>query len=362
MKKINVGHVGWFADDQTDYCQTVAFCDVNKEKLEGLSKKHSHIKMYDNFYEFLKHPGLDVVIISTPNFVHAEQAIAAMEAGKDVMLEKPMGINREECDRVIATQRRTGRRFTVDFELRVSKLTVRIKELIESGECGELKRIEFFHHRGCWLEQGNGIWRTRPEKSGGLFFMEPIHEVDIFRFFAGDVDSVIAVAGQNVLPQYRFEDNASAHLFFKNGVVGSIFTSHTHSAIPLNPQRYWQNTPEYHAKMGHDMSFIFTLTKGSLGINIITGEIMVNKFDEYPKGSGGYRVIQDRIENITGGNGIEEVCHDIEKMRHEFLRRCATGESPVQEAFDIWKSHIVCLAIEESIKKQGDKIKLNYDL
>jgi predicted dehydrogenase len=361
MKRINAGYAGWFSDDNTDYCKAVAFCDINKEKLHTLSQQYPHIKMYENFHEFLKHPGLDAVIISTPNFLHAEQAIAAMEAGKDVFLEKPMGINREECDRILAAQKRTGKRFTVDFEMRVSTFPQRIKLLIRSGEYGELKRMEFFHHRGCWLEQGNGIWRTRPEKSGGLFFMETIHEVDIFRFFAGDVESVISVAGANVLPQYHFEDNAAAHLFFSNGISGSILTSHTHSAIPLNAQ-HWQNTAEYHNKMGHDMSFIFTLTKGSIGANMLTGEIMINRFEEYPRGSGGYRVIQDRIENIIGGNGMDEVCHDINKMRHEFLRRSSTDEPPVQDPIDIWKSHLACLAVEESIKLKGERVKLNYNL
>jgi len=81
-----------------------------------------------------------------------------------------MGVNRDECDRIMETQKQSGKNFTVDFEMRVSPFAKRIKGIIDSGEYGELKHIEFIHHRGCWLEHSSGLWRTHTEKSGGTIF------------------------------------------------------------------------------------------------------------------------------------------------------------------------------------------------
>jgi len=78
-----------------------------------------------------------------------------------------MGINRDECGRILQAQRASGKRLTIDFEMRFSTFAQRIRGLIASGEYGSLRRMEFYHHRGCWQEEGNGLWRTRAEKSGG---------------------------------------------------------------------------------------------------------------------------------------------------------------------------------------------------
>lgn len=361
-KRIKVANVGWFANDEGPECETVAFCDVNKDKLEALAKQYPAMAMYNDFHELLRHPGLDAVVISTPNFVHAQQAVAALDAGLHVMLEKPMGVNGEECDRILAAQRRSGKLLTVDFEMRCSPFARRISSLIEGREYGELKRIEFIHHRGCWLESGNGIWRTRRAQSGGLLFMEPIHEVDIFRFFAGEAQSAQATVGPSVLPQYKFEDNICAHIFFANGVLGTILTSHTHSAFPPDPERDWKNTPEYHAALGHDMTMIFTFTRGSVGVDMIGQKMLCHRFEEWPKGSGAYRVLQSHSENHAAGSDLGHFFHDVAAMRREFIRRCACGEPALQDALDAWKSHKVCLAIERSAQEGFCRVPIDYVL
>jgi len=353
-----VANIGWFADDDMPECRTVAFCDANRAKLDRLAAEHPGMAMYADYRELLRHPGLDAVVISTPNSVHAEQAVAALEAGKHVMLEKPMGVTRDECDRILRAQRRSGRMLTIDFEMRVSPFARRIRGLLDGGEYGTLRRIEFCHYRGCWLESGNGIWRTRPEQSGGLFFMEPIHEVDIFRFFAGEVKEVQATAGPNVLPQYRYEDNVCAHLFFESGALGTIATSHTHSAVPADPGG-WEDTAAYHARMGHHMSMIFTLTGGSIGVYMIANTLAVHRFEEWPRGSGGFRVVQDRLEHVGSGNRMGWFFHDIDAMRREFIRRCAHGLPPVQDPLDAWRSHAVCLAIEQSVREDFRRVQVD---
>ncbi|MBI3986613.1 MAG: Gfo/Idh/MocA family oxidoreductase [Lentisphaerae bacterium] len=353
MKKINVGHIGWTFRDEGPDCHTVAWCDINEAKMAASAVQHPGIAMYTDYRKMVNHPGLELVVISTPNFVHAEQAIAFLNAGKHVFLEKPMGITRDECSRIVQAQRKSGAHLCVDFEMRVSPFARRIRGMIDSGEYGALRRIEFIHHRGCWLEEGNGIWRTRPEKSGGLYFMEPIHEVDIFRYFGGDIEAVQSIVGPNVLPQYRFQDNVCSHFFFKNGALGVILTSHTLSAFTNDPGKWSQ--------MGHDMNMIFTFTKGAIGVDMIRERLVFNRIVEYPAGSGGMRVEFDRIEDYSGGPA-GAFCHDISAMRREFIRRMACGQPPVQDGLDAWKSHMVCLAAERSAKEDFRRVKVDYTL
>lgn len=358
-RKLLIGAVGWFSKDRGPGYDTVAFCDINQEKLAKLGAEHPDVRMYDDYYEMLKHPDLGAVIISTPNFVHAEQTIAALEAGKHVFLEKPMGVNRKECDAIMAAWKRSGRNLTVDFEMRHSPFAWRLRELIESEEYGKLLRLEFVHHRGAWLERGNGIWRTRPELSGGLYFMEPIHEVDIFRFFAGEVEWVQSTAGPNSMPHYRFQDNVCTHFAFEGGAMGMLYTTHSHSATPARPGE-WRNTGSYMRAMGHDMNLILSFERGSVGVDMIEGKMYFHRFEEWPAGSGGLRVLQDRIEDYGVDGETSAFFHDISAMRLEFVKRCADGREALQSAEDILKTHIVCLAAEQSVQEDFRRVKVEY--
>ena len=354
MNKLRIAHIGWLSNAQGPGYETVAWCDINEQKLADGRAKHPHIAMYADFREMIRAKKLDAVFISSPNYVHAEQAEAFLNAGVHVFLEKPMGINKAECDAVLRAAVRNRRLCVIDCELRISFFCRHVKALIDSGTLGALRRLEFIHHRGCWLEEGNGLWRTRPGKSGGLFFMEPIHEVDLFRFLAGPIRSVQSVAGPNVLPQYGFEDNVCSHFFFESGAVGLFLTSHTHSAFAPDPK-------DWNKDRGHDMDFILTFERGSVGVDMIARRFVHNRFVEYPAGSGGLRVEFDKIEDFSE-MGSADFCHDIGAMHREFLQRLIEKRPPVIETLDAWKSHQVCLAAEQSVREEGRRVMVDYTL
>jgi predicted dehydrogenase len=349
-RSLRVGHIGWLADDQSDSYETVAWCDTNLERLEKLRPRHPHIKMYSDYKDMLRQADLDVVVIATPNWLHHEMTRAFLEAGKHVFVEKPMGVTRAEIDNVLRVALHSGKNFAVDFEMRISPFARRVKELLNSGEFGTLRRMECVHYRGGWLEEGNGIWRTRPEQSGGLFLMEPIHAIDIFRFFAGgDVQAVQAVSGPRVLSNYRFPDNAVAHLFFENGILATLLTSHTLSAQVEDPA----DAPQ----RGHEMKMTFTCSRGTFSVDFWKSRILINRYETWPKGTAGTRVVFDRVEEYGDSH---KFFHDIHLMRRDFLLRCAEGRPPLQDPVDAWKTHLVCLAAEESATGDFRRIALDY--
>lgn len=355
MTKLKVGHIGWLSLDEGPDCETVAWCDVRENKLKAAAEKNPGITMYTDYREMVKHPGLDLVCISTPNWLHTEMACAFLEAGVHVFLEKPMSIDREELDTLLVAQRRSGKQLCIDFEMRVAPCTMRIKAILDSGEIGELRRMELVHHRGGWFEEGNGVWRTRTGKSGGHFFMEPIHMVDIFRYFAGEVTAVQSTSGPNVLKNYRdFPDNLFTNIFFENGALATILATHTLSAATKDSNRWSQ--------LGHDMYMVFTCTEGTLLVDFLNPRILVNKYEDYPPGAEGTRVVFERSEDYSVGDSYHGFFHDIALMRRTFINHCAKGEPTVQDALDAWKTHVVCLAAEESSKTDFRRIEIDYAL
>ncbi|MBI2438607.1 MAG: hypothetical protein HYV36_07340, partial [Lentisphaerae bacterium] len=156
-----------------------------------------------------------------------------------------------------------------------------------------------------------------------------------------------------VLPQYQFQDNVCSHFFFKSGALGTILSSHTHSA--------WTSDSKAWPALGHEMQMIFTLSKGSIGVNFLAPLILINRFQEYPSGSGGMRVEHDRTDNYTA-MGSHAFAHDIAKMRWEFIRRLANSQPPVQTTLDAWKTHRVCLAAEQSVRDNFRRVDVDYTL
>ena len=358
MQQLKVGFVGWLMKYEGPECTTVAACNVDEGARRRFQERHPEVPMFSDFREMLEKADLDLVVVSTPNFTHAEIAVACLEAGKHLFLEKPMGVNRAECDRILAAWQASGKNLGIDFEIRVSPCVRRIKELIDSGEFGELRRIEYAHHQGAWLQNPTcDSWRVDPVKSGGHLLECTIHYMDICRYFAGEVVAVQNTVGPNVMAHYRYPDNLCAHLFFDSGVLAQIAETHTLSATPVYDGQ-WEDEGEYMRAMGHDMSMIFTLTGGSLMVDFLRPSIMINRIEEWPVGTGATRVIHEKIEDYRNtGYGFY---HDSDAMRWEFIRRCATGRPPLQDPRDAWRSHIVCMAADESGEEDGRRVTVDY--
>jgi predicted dehydrogenase len=350
MKRITVGYIGWFAHDDTAFSEPRSVCDVNAEKVRQHLEKRPGTKGFTDYREMAADPGLDAVVISTPNWLHCEMAEAFLAAGKHVFCEKPMGVNRAEMDRMLRAQRASGKQLAIDFEMRVSAACVRFREVVLSGEIGKARGIEFVHHRGGWVAEGNGLWRVDPARSGGLYFMEPCHEVDYFRWLLGEVTHVQSFKFPNVLPHYpgNMPDNVTTHFFFEGGARGLILTSHALSAQHAKEEDY--------PAQGHDMNFVVYGTEGAARLDCIRSEILVLRHEEHPKGTNGRVVEFDRTEKISTPNA----CHDIRGNRLAFLRAVAEGRPHVQDARDAWRTHAVCLAAEASALGGSPKLAVDY--
>ena len=353
-KQAKIGVVGWLFHWDNEYAVTTAACDVNEAKLAQFKAEHPEVETYTDYKQMATEAGLDAVVISTPNWLHREMAEFCMRAGLDVFLEKPMGVNKQEIDSVVRVQQETGKICAIDFELRVSPSFARIRELIAAGEIGEPRGIEFVHHRGGWIARGNCAWRTDPTISGGLFFMEICHEVDIYRQLMGEITHVQSFSHPNLLPQYRgMPDNVVTHLWFEGGRRGTILASHTSST--WNPGGI-----ETYADLGHDMYMIITGSEGALRIECIRDKILVMRYGEYhPDLPMGKRVEFVRLEDYST---VPAFAHDITANHMAFLKAVATGTPHHHSTEDAWRTHVACLAAEQSALEDSPKMEIDYSL
>jgi predicted dehydrogenase len=177
--------------------------------------------------EALGHPDVAVVVVATPNGYLAEIGVAALEAGRHVLLEKPMGRGVEEARRLAAAASSSGRQLKVGFNHRYHPGLERARALVADGAVGRVinLRARYGHgsRPGCETE-----WRADPELAGGGELMDQgVHVVDLFHWFAGLPAEAMAFTQTAVWRIDPLEDNAFGLFRWSDGVVAQLHVSMT---------------------------------------------------------------------------------------------------------------------------------------
>jgi myo-inositol 2-dehydrogenase/D-chiro-inositol 1-dehydrogenase len=171
----------------------------------------------------LARPDIDAVAVVVPNHLHAEVGVAALESGKDVLLEKPMATTLEGCDRLLAAARTSGRVLTVGHQLRLSAQYGRVKALIDAGEIGVPVYVGFTLFRFPFRPGSQG-WRYDPARVGSWILEESVHFFDFVTWYfdgIGDPESVLAL-GDTEPRGAGLSDNFTAILRFPGGAHAVI--------------------------------------------------------------------------------------------------------------------------------------------
>jgi hypothetical protein len=172
----------------------------------------------------LDDPGIDTIDVATPNHLHAEVALAALRAGKDVLLEKPMATTVADCDALLAAERETGRLVSVGHELRQSAQWGRIKALIDEDAIGDplFLGIDLFRN---FYRSGAAGWRYDRARVGSWMLEEAVHYFDLALWYLarhGDPVSIRAVGNQRAGREAGMYDNVSVLLRYASGAYVTI--------------------------------------------------------------------------------------------------------------------------------------------
>ncbi len=186
------------------HAELVGLCDANSGRIELARRRSANNAatvpagyLAADFERMLAEGRPEVVIVTTIDASHHDYIIRAMEAGCDVITEKPMTTDAAKCRQILETRRRTGRRCRVTFNYRYSPPRSQVKDLLMSGEIGEVLSVDFHwllntHHGADYFRR----WHARKENSGGLFVHKSTHHFDLVNWWLGAVPVSVVATGK----------------------------------------------------------------------------------------------------------------------------------------------------------------------
>ncbi|MDA3798662.1 MAG: Gfo/Idh/MocA family oxidoreductase [Kiritimatiellae bacterium] len=211
-----------------DNCELVAVCDIDKP-LADKKAKELDVEAYYSHEELLKSKVADAVIIATPHYDHTTIAIAAMDAGVHVLTEKPVGVHKLDIEKMIAAHERNPKLiFAAMFNQRTVEAHKKLKKLIDSGEFGAIKRINWtvtnWFRSQCYYDGGG--WRATWEGEGGGVLMNQCpHQLDLFQWFFGMPKTIRAFCSIAKYHNIEVEDDVTAFMEYEDGKTAVFITS-----------------------------------------------------------------------------------------------------------------------------------------
>ena len=220
---------------EIDGLEIAAVYGFNQDKLTLLGQQYG-AQVYTDFDLFLEHRPMDLVAIGSPSGLHATQGIAAARRGLHVLVEKPIDINLQSADALIAECNKASVKLGVFFQDRTAPDLSRLKQLIDGGSLG---RPILVNARVKWYRAAeyyaDSHWRgTFALDGGGALINQGVHTVDLLVWLIGDVARVQAKA-VTALHQIEVEDTVVAALEFRNGAIGTLEAAT--SVYPGYPRR-----------------------------------------------------------------------------------------------------------------------------
>jgi predicted dehydrogenase len=197
--------------DSTLHACVTRHPDERRAEIESLRPE----RVLSDFEQMLADPEVDAVYLATPVHLHAPHAIAALEAGKDVLVEKPMALNRAEAAEMCRIAERTGRRLAAAYYRRFSPRFQLVKDMLERAEFGQVVLVRIAMH--SWYAGQPGGWRENPESSGGGVLSDVgVHKFDLLTWWFGMPRRLVARVS-TLAQDYAVEDSAVLLLTLPDG-------------------------------------------------------------------------------------------------------------------------------------------------
>jgi len=203
-------------------------CDVNKEAVDRIAKE-TGAKGFCDSNEMFKSGCVDAVMVVTPHYFHTPITIAAFEAGIHVLTDKPIAVHKADAQKMLdAHAKRPELKFAAMFQLRTDSVFKKVKSLIETGELGSIKRINWIITN--WFRSqsyyNSGGWRaTWKGEGGGVLLNQCPHQLDLFQWFFGMPEKLRAFCHLGKSHNIEVEDDVTAYFEFANGATGVLVAS-----------------------------------------------------------------------------------------------------------------------------------------
>jgi predicted dehydrogenase len=219
---------------QIEGAELRAVCDNDPRRAQAFADRHGGRPCGD-IGDFLRDDGVEAVLVTTPSGLHEAVAVAAMKAGRHVIVEKPLEITEERCERMIAAAKENGVLLSGVFQNRFFEASRRTREAVEKGRFGKIVMCNAYvkWYRSQEYYDG-GVWRGTMEIDGGGALMnQSVHALDLLLWFGGKVREVSARSATLAHERIEVEDVLVSTVLFENGAMGTVeATTAVHSGFP----------------------------------------------------------------------------------------------------------------------------------
>lgn len=236
MKNYNIGIVGlgWVAGahletyKSVDGADVTAVFDVRPLDAEQLEMDFGvPLKVYNDYDQMLRDPSIDIIDICSPHPYHPEQAIKAAEAGKHVVIEKPLAPSYSEGLAIQKAVKKAGVQACVCLECRFSQHFTMIKSLLDQGLLGDIHfgEVDYYHGIGPWY--GQYTWNIKKKMGLSSLLTAGVHALDALMMFVGDkpvseVSSYSTKSKNKIFTPYEYDTSSTSILKFEDGTVGKV--------------------------------------------------------------------------------------------------------------------------------------------
>ncbi len=323
---------------ETNGAQLTTVCDVVEQKARELVNGSENITVYTDYKELLQDPSIHVVNICTEHHLHAEIAIAAMDAGKHVIIEKPIALTLKDADRMIEAQKRNKVKATIVFQNRFNQAVMVTRKALEEGRFGEMSHgvgsVRWYRDQSYYSQDP---WRGKTTHKDGFLMNQTIHTIDLLIWMMGPVKKVSG----NIKTKFfdiEMENVGTATLEFENGTIGLI-----EGAGTVFPSDLEGSLSLFGAKGTVVLS-------GAAANKIETWRFSKDYQNEQAEVLNQIRHQEENAPTVYGF-GHEKVVQDmVEAIRHD--------RNPITSLVDGRNALEVVLAIYDSAKNDGNAVYL----
>ena len=239
MDKVRIGiigiggmgsnHASYLSRGDIPNAELTAVCDINPERLKW-AKEHlgDKVQRFDNSEAFFASRAMDAVMIATPHYFHPPLAIRSLELGYHTLTEKPAGVYTRQVREMNEAAQKSDRVFGIMYNQRTNPLYQKVRDLVRSGELGEIKRtiwiITSWYRSQSYYDSGG--WRaTWGGEGGGVLLNQDPHQLDLWQWMCGMPKRVRAFCAFGKYHNIEVEDDVTAYVEYENGATGLFVTT-----------------------------------------------------------------------------------------------------------------------------------------
>ena len=325
---------GWVAGahaaswKKSPHVEVVSISDLDKDRAGRLAEEHGlDCTLRDDYDQVLADERVDVVDVTSPSHVHAEQGIAAARAGKHVLVEKPIALSMDENRRLRDAVAEAGVRSLAGFVLRWNPAAQTIKSLVDSGALGRLFYLEMDYWHG--LNPSHHAWdlHSKRKTGGSAMLLGGCHAIDALRWFAGDEVEEVTAFSNNPKGNFEYDANVVAVMRFRGGILGKT------AAL-------------FDAEMPYQFNLDLAGTEGTIRDNRVWSKKL---FPGQTSWATVPTILPDSAD-VHHHPFDAEMNHFADCILHDRESHCNIA--------DAYRTHELCMAIDQSIEEGGRAIKL----